>query len=178
LVCGSDNTCQDATTACTANGNTTACLNAQGPAGGACLTCAAANGCLDPALLGGTCEGTTGTQPHFSGTLPDGTTCATAFSQGASETEAKVCLETLGTIFGSKCAAQLQETPCLCGTTDPASCLGGQVTPNGPEYDQVACDFNSVSIDTIQGNYTNQALGVGQANALVQCLAAFNCSCF
>jgi hypothetical protein len=127
---------------------------------------------------GGSCEDTKGIQPRFAGALPDGTTCATVFAQGGGETETQVCLETLGTIFGSKCASQFQETPCLCGSTDPAACLAGAATPTGPDYDQYICDFDSASIDDIQNDFTNQVFGAGQANAIVQCAAAFNCPCF
>jgi hypothetical protein len=178
-ICGVDNVCHAVSPACSATGSTTACLSAQGPTGGACLACAQVNGCLDPVQQGGSCEDTTGTHTHFGGTLPDGTTCASVFSQGVDETETQVCLDTLGTIFGSRCAASFAETPCLCGTTDPASCLFGTVTPNGPSYDQYVCDFDSTSVDTInKTDFTNQGFGAGQADALIQCINAFNCPCF
>jgi hypothetical protein len=178
-ICGVDNSCHVISTGCSATGgSTTACLSAQGPTAGACFACAQTNGCLDPTEQGGSCEDTAGTQPHFGGTLPDGKTCASVFSQGASESEAQVCLETLGTIFASRCSASLQETPCLCGTTDAASCLAGTAPPNGPDYDEYVCDFNTTSVQNIQVDFTNQLLGAGQANGIVQCVAAFGCPCF
>jgi hypothetical protein len=142
------------------------------------LQCAQTNGCLDPVQLGGTCEDTPGTLTHFGGTLPDGLTCAGVFASGVGESETQICLETLGNIFSSLCAAGLQETPCLCGGTDTAACLAGSMTPTGPVYDDYACDFNTTSSTSIQVDFTNQNLGAGQANALVQCVAAFGCSCF
>src|ERR1035438_7951434 len=160
--------------ACGPNGSTQACLTAQAPD---CLACATTNGCLDPAQLGGTCEGTPGTASLLAGALPDGTTCSAIFP--STPTEAQVCLETLGTIFSSKCAATLQETPCLCGSADAAGCLAGTTTPIGPGYDTYSCDFGSTSSTTIQSVFTDQTKGAGQANALVQCAAAFGCNtCF
>jgi hypothetical protein len=46
-------------------------------------------------------------------------------------------------------------------------------------YDLYQCDFDTTGIDTIQSSqFTNQATGAGQANAIVQCAAAFGCGCF
>jgi hypothetical protein len=173
LVCGGDGQCH--ADPCTLGSNTTACLSAQGAT---CFQCAQSNGCLDPTQLGGSCEDTPGTSTKLAGALPDGTTCSQVLAS-SNETEAQVCLQTLGSIFTSKCVADLQETPCLCGATDPSACLSGSATPTGPLYDLYACDFDSASSTQIQASFTNQALGAGQANALIQCIAAFNCtSCF
>jgi hypothetical protein len=115
--------------------------------------------------------------PHFPGTLADGTVCSSILSP--QETETQVCLQTLGAVFTSNCAATLQETPCVCGATDPAQCLTGTQPPTGPLYDLYQCDFDTTDISVIQASqFTNQATGAGQANALVQCAAAFGCSCF
>jgi hypothetical protein len=180
-TCATGQTCSATNTCVTVNqcgiGSTTAaCLTAQGST---CLSCATDNGCLDPAQLGGSCEDTTGTSTKFTGALPDGTSCSTVLAS-SSETETQVCLQTLSTIFTSQCAATFQETPCLCGSTDAATCLAGSATPTGPAYDIYSCDFNTTSSTQIQSSaFTNQAFGAGQANALVQCVAAFGCnSCF
>jgi hypothetical protein len=86
---------------------------------------------------------------------------------------------TLGNVFSSKCAATFQETPCLCGATDPAACLSGSATPTGPLYDLYQCDFNTTSVSTITTKFIDQTTGSGQANAIVQCAASFACSsCF
>jgi hypothetical protein len=141
------------------------------------------NGCLDPGQQGGTCEMVTGTSPHFGGTLPDGRSCSSANDAGAAvfasptETETQVCLQTLGLIFSSSCAASLQETPCLCGTTDVNACLACTATPTGPLYDLYACDIGSTSACVINPDFTIPSLGVGQANALVQCAVSFGCNC-
>jgi hypothetical protein len=177
--CGPDNACHDGSMACLAASSTTStCLSAQGAGAGACLNCAQVNGCLAPAQQGGTCEDVSGTLTHFAGTLPDGNTCAGVFSQGTGQSETAICLETLSTIFTSRCAASLQVTPCLCGTTDQTQCLAGTAQPNGAAYDDYSCDFNSTSSNTIQTEFTNQTFGAGQANAIVECLTAFNCPCF
>jgi hypothetical protein len=170
---------------CGPGSTTTACLTSLDTTG-ACLACAQTNGCLDPAQLGGTCETTTGTQPKFAGSLPDGLMCNAPADGGlpvlasTTETETDVCLQTLGIVFTSKCAATFQQTPCLCGATDNATCLAGTATPTGPTYDIYACDFNTTSSTAIQSsNLTNQAFGAGQADALVQCLGSFGCTtCF
>jgi len=130
--------------------------------GSDCLPCAQRNGCFDPAQLGGTCESTKGS----------GTTCGTA------ATETAICLKTLDDIFSSRCAATMQLTPCLCGSTDPAACLSGAAAPAGPVYADYGCDFKSTSGMKIQGAFTDQLFGAGQANALVQCVAAYSCGCF
>jgi hypothetical protein len=188
--CPAGQVCNATGTACEPNPcgigplNTTQCiLMAQNAT---CYSCANTNGCLDPAQLGGTCETTTGTVNPFTGTLPDGRSCTAATDAGAAvltsatETETQVCIQTLNTIFTSKCAATLQETPCLCGATDSAMCLAGSATPTGPAYDLYSCDFNTTSSTQIQSaDITNQVFGAGQANALVQCAAAFGCTtCF
>jgi hypothetical protein len=122
----------------------------------------------------------TGNAMLFSGTLPDGQTCAQVV--GASTiSETAVCFQTLDGIFASKCAATLQETPCLCGTTDVAACLAGTATGNGPLFDEYACDFGTTSqgpINTITTDFTIPHFGAGMANAIVQCAAAFSCDCF
>jgi hypothetical protein len=176
-ACGSDNQCHAIVgDPCGIGSNTQTCLSAQGAT---CFSCAQANGCLDPAQLGGSCEDTTGTSPKLTGALPDGQTCNQVLVS-PTETEAQICLQTLNGIFVSQCAASLQETSCLCGATDPTACLADTATPTGPLYDLYACDFNSTSSMQIQSSaFTNQALGAGQANALIQCVAAFGCnSCF
>jgi hypothetical protein len=137
------------------------------------------NGCLDVTQQGGSCEDTQGTVPHFAGTLGDGKVCSSVFVNGQTQSETQVCLQTLDMIFGSGCAATFQETPCLCGSTDAALCLAGTATPTGPLYDVYQCDFDTTSAATIQASqFTNQATGAGQANAIVQCAAAFGCQCF
>jgi hypothetical protein len=177
--------CISAPPPCGVGSNTTACLNSRDTTG-ACFACAQTNGCLDPAQLGGTCEDTPGTVNPFTGTLPDSLMCTVAADGGApvlasaTETETNICLQTLGIVFTSKCAATFQETPCLCGATDNATCLAGSATPTGPAYDIYSCDFNTTSSTAIQSSMlTNQAFGAGQANALVQCLGSFGCTtCF
>jgi hypothetical protein len=135
-----------------------------------CLPCATRNGCLDPALLGGACED----MPN-----PAPSACTALFADITSVTETQVCLATLNTIFASKCAATLQgETPCLCAAADPGSCLAGDVSAAGAAFPLYACDFTPLGIATITTNFTNQAFGAGQANALVQCLAMSSCDCF
>jgi len=100
----------------------------------------------------------------------------------ASPTEKQVCLVTLQTVFASKCAATLQQTPCLCGTTDSATCLAGTATPTGAAYDIYACDFQTTSSTAIQGKFMPGAVettGAAQGTAIIQCLGAFGCnSCF
>jgi hypothetical protein len=147
------------------NGTTQSILAQQGSD---CLPCAEANGCLDPALLGGSCEGTTGTAPVG---------CAALLGTSSAPSEALVCLATLNAIFTSRCAALRQETPCLCGSTDPGSCLAGTDAPTGPVAPLYACDFEGTGAMPTS-DFTNQAFGVGQANALVQCAAIFDCDCF
>jgi hypothetical protein len=171
-TCAAGATC-DTTGQCVSAVQTTlGVLNAISPS---CGSCAQANGCLDPAQLGGTCEGTTGAATLFAGALPDGKTCSQVVP---SATEADVCFQTLSGVFSSKCAATLQETPCLCGSTDVVTCLGGSATPTGAVYDVYACDFGTTSSTAIQSVFTAQNFGAGQANALIQCVASFGCSCF
>jgi hypothetical protein len=155
--------------------DTSTCLGAQGTG---CFQCAQDNGCLDPAQFGGSCEDVTGTSTKFSGTLPDGNTCSQVLAS-TPETETQVCLQALDAIFVSQCAGTLQETPCLCGATDPSACLAGTATPTGPLYDLYACDFNTTGSPGIQNEFTTPFFGAGQANALIQCVAAFGCTgCF
>src|ERR1019366_1345325 len=125
--------------------------------------CAAASGCLDPAQLGGTCE-----------TPPAG---AVAPASGKGDYTA-MCLKTLGDIFASGCAAgPLVLTPCVCGTTDPATCLVGAAAPSGelpwPDY---VSDFGTAVPQTIVSMIVLQTNGSGQANALIQCLAISGCT--
>jgi hypothetical protein len=88
-----------------------------------------------------------------------------------------MCLQTLNDIFVTRCAATLQETPCLCGTLSPASCFTDLETPNGPVYPDYVADFGS-DLDTILANFTNAQFGAGMANSIVQCLGAYACECF
>lgn len=127
-----------------------------------CLPCAQRSGCLDPGQLGGTCEGTKG----------NATEC------GSGVTETAICLKTLDDTFRSKCAADMQMTPCFCGSTDPAACLSGAAAPTGPILSDYTCDFKTTNAMKLQADFTDQRLGAGQANALVQCLGAFTCGCF
>jgi hypothetical protein len=122
-----------------------------------------------------------GNATFFSGPLPDGKTCAQVFASLPSPTEANVCLAVLDTVFTSKCAATLQETPCLCGATPTAGCLAGTATPTGAGFDEYACDFDTTSSGTIQqigADFTVPKFGAGMANGLIQCAAAFGCDCF
>jgi alpha-tubulin suppressor-like RCC1 family protein len=178
-VCGADGHCH-----LYCDGNTISCLQAQdkstSDATTRCSTCTQANGCLDPAMQGGTCEMVAGNANLFPGMLQDGKTCSQVFGP-PTVLETTVCLQTLATIFSSRCAASLEETPCLCGTTDPTSCLAGTATPNGPAYDEYVCDFNTTSgntINAVTSDFTVLAFGAGMANAIVQCAAAFSCDCF
>jgi len=134
-----------------------------------CSQCAIDNGCLDPAQQGGTCEGVLGTAPAA---------CGPVLGTVSAPSETQVCLATLQTIFGSGCAATLQETPCLCGTADAAQCLSGTVTPNGPIFPLYECDFGTPNVPLMLPNFTVPLFGVGQANAIVQCAAAYGCNCF
>jgi hypothetical protein len=134
-------------------------LSARGPD---CLPCARRNGCLDPTTSGGTCEQAVG--------------MATGCGPGV--TEKDICLKTLHDIFDSKCAESMQETPCLCGTTDTMACLSGTETPTGPAYRDYACDFGTADAVTIQQKFVQADYGVGQANALIQCTGGFDCACF
>jgi len=135
------------------------------------------NGCLDPTMLGGTCETTPGTAMLLSGALADGQTCQQVIGT-TSISNTDLCLLTLGEVASSQCAATAQETPCLCGSTDAAACLAGTATPNGPVYDLYQCAFDTTSVATIQADFKDQTNGAGQANALVQCAGAFGCPCF
>jgi hypothetical protein len=134
-------------------------LREQGPD---CFACAQRNGCMDPAQQGGTCEGTPGQDNDC----------------GSGMTETAVCLKTMEDLFRSKCAASLQMTPCLCGAANAADCLAGTAPPTGPMVADYQCGFRTSDVNRIQSVFTNQKYGAGQANAMVQCLAAYSCRCF
>jgi hypothetical protein len=142
-----------------------------------CVDCATANSCFDPTAGGGTCEMLSTTLTHLSGSLPDGKTCSAVLGSEP-VSEKKVCMQTLKLIFSSKCAATMQLTPCLCGTTDPTTCQAGSVTPNGPVYDEYACDMNSTSGMTLNSGFINPTFGAGVANVIAECAGAFGCPCF
>jgi len=132
-------------------------LTAQSPD---CLLCATQSGCLDPAQTGGVCE----------------TVQGNALRGGL--TEAELCLEVLQKIFVTKCAKG-ELTPCLCGMTDRAACLAGTATPTGPLYPDYLDEWPFGGIGSITANFTLQTFGAGMANALVQCVQAYDCtSCF
>jgi hypothetical protein len=155
--------------------------------------CAFNNGCLDPMQQGSTCElFTTGCTAadleagndtcftvanalpvtHFSSGLPDGKNCSTVLgTEPVSETT--VCLQTLSQMFSTNCATALDTTPCLCGATASAACLGGLAMPNGALFDEYACDFNSTNGSSINNSFQVQTFGAGMANALYQCMASF-----
>jgi hypothetical protein len=173
-TCLTGQTC-DATGQCVSpcDVSTTDCMRAQDkspsePAATRCFQCSSDNGCLDPAQQGGTCEDVAGTAPA---------SCASVIGSTATPSETQVCLFTLKNIFSSQCAATLQEAPCLCGGTDIEQCLAGTAVPTGALYPVYACDIsNTVSI--IVNDFTLPSFGTGQANAIVQCAAAFGCNCF
>jgi hypothetical protein len=120
----------------------------------------------------------TGNASLLAGTVGDGgPTCATVIGT-APVSEKRICLQTLDQIYTSKCAATLQLTPCLCGTTDPTQCTAGSVTPNGPLYDVYACDFGSASGSTINTDFLLMNFGAGMANSIAQCQGSFGCDCF
>jgi hypothetical protein len=93
-------------------------------------------------------------------------------------------VNTLAEILSSGCANSLQETPCLCVDTDDAGpCLDGMDKPTGPLVPYFLAAFPCPeSVDEakcFQQYYLSQQFGPGQANALIQCAAAFGCnSCF
>jgi hypothetical protein len=89
------------------------------------------------------------------------------------------CLQTLSDLFASHCADSLTLTPCLCGNDPSAAepCLEGVVPPAGPLVADYANSFHSTNGKAIKDNFTMQTFGAGQANAIVQCLAAFDCLC-
>jgi hypothetical protein len=114
----------------------------------------------------------------FPGVLPDGTTCAQDLSPLAPPVlESQICLQTLNRIFSSKCAATLQLTPCVCGSTNASTCLAGTAVPTGPLYDEYACDFNTISGGVINQDFVIPN-GAGTANSIMECAAAFECDCF
>jgi len=133
-----------------------------------CSTCITLNGCLDPAQQGGSCEDTVGNAPAA---------CSTALGETSVVTETRVCLRTLKDVFTSQCAVTLQETPCLCGDTDAGMCLAGSAAPTGPLLPIYQCELGTTAPE-ITANFTIQSFGAGQANALIQCAAAFTCNCF
>jgi hypothetical protein len=135
----------------------------------ACLACAEENGCLDPAQQGGGCE----TVPDRGAALDGGEAGTDAFQK-----EAPLCLRVLAKIFATKCAATLEETPCICGSANSAQCLAGNVTATGPVYPDYVEDFGTESVPTIMTSFTNPTFGAGRANALVGCVAAYGCDCF
>jgi hypothetical protein len=148
-----------------------------------CSTCMAKN-CFDVVNAGGPgiCETVTGTAALFSGTLPDGKTCAATFPGFTPPIgEKTICLATLDGIFKSHCASSLNVTPCLCGLTDVNTCLAGTATPTGPVYDVYACDFtttNGATINDIHNNFQVPTFGSGQANAIAACGTSFGCDCY
>jgi hypothetical protein len=85
-------------------------------------------------------------------------------------------LTTLSGFFSSHCAANLQEVPCLCGTTPADTCQLGTATPTGPLFPLYQCDLGS-SIGSILSNFTSPNLGAGVANGIIQCAQAFGCAC-
>jgi hypothetical protein len=139
------------------------CLSFEQDGGPAADACAVTSGCLDPAQLGGTCE-----------TPPDG---AIAPASGSAD-YTQMCLTTLHDIFASNCAAgPLVLTPCVCGTTDPATCLVGSVAPSGNStWQDYVNDFGTTDPRAIESKIVVQNYGSGQANALVQCLAISGCT--
>jgi hypothetical protein len=94
-----------------------------------------------------------------------------------------ICTQTLEDIISTGCAASLQETPCLCGATDTGMCLAGMAAPTGPLVQDYEIGFSltgergtpGVGKD-IQADFVTPLNGSGQANALVQCVAAFGCT--
>jgi hypothetical protein len=127
-----------------------------------CLDCAERSGCLDAKQHGNPCEGASG--------------FATGCGEGVTETE--MCIRTLMGVFSSKCAATLQQVPCLCGATDAEECLRGTTVPTGPLYRDYACDFKTTDVGAIQANFRETKYGVGLANTIVQCVAESECTCF
>jgi hypothetical protein len=182
-TCGATDLCSPTI----ASNTTMTCIGQQdkktSPPSTLCSACVASNGCYDPTLQGGTCELVTGNATLLSGTVNDGgPTCAQVFTPlTAPISERSICLDVLSTIFTSKCGATLQLTPCLCGTTDPTQCTAGAVIPNGPAYNEYACDFGSTSgatINTITTDFIVPTFGAGMANSVAQCAGAFGCDCF
>jgi hypothetical protein len=165
-ACSTDGTtCNPVAGGCDTNSTTTACLQSR-PAG--CFQCAVDNGCLDPAQIGGTCEQLTGTAPA---------TCQSVLATSTVPTETQVCMKTLHDIFASGCAADGQETPCLCGATDAQACLGGSVTPLGAVYPVYQCDLGPAIAD-IKTNFNDLTRGGGMGNTIIQCAASLGCPCF
>jgi hypothetical protein len=182
-LCGGDGQCH-AGTSCSVDSTTVQCLQTRDKSTSSpdvrCSSCATANGCLDPAQQGGTCEAVAGNATLFSGALPDGQTCAQVVG-ASSISESAICFQTLTKIFSSSCAATLQETPCLCGATNVNSCLAGTAAPTGAAFDIYACDFdstNGATVNNVTANFTVQSFGAGMANSIVQCAASFGCDCF
>lgn len=195
------------------NGRAVTTASIFGALGPDCLWCTTMNGCFDPTQLGGTCEdaqkngfgcgvGSNVADSGASGNVAGGgaadggdgggtsgfsagTYFAPTNPTGTIKCYSDICTKTLDDIFASQCAASLQETPCLCGTSDAGDCLSGKVLPMGPVLPDYEIDFPMVTPGvlteslTIQMWFTNQSYGAGQANSLVQCSAAFGCNtCF
>jgi len=147
--------------------STTACLQSRGAA---CLSCAQDNNCLALAAaggIGGLCEDVTGASAA----------CQTVLGAGSAPSETAVCLRTMLDIFSSRCAADGQETPCLCGMVDPVACQSGAATPQGAVFPIYQCDLGP-AIATIVSNFASTSLGAGMANTILQCTGAFGCPCF
>jgi hypothetical protein len=138
------------------------------------------NGCFDPAQAGVTCETLTMNANLLSGTLPDGRTCPQVVG-ASTATEQAICYQTLGEIYAAKCVTSGLLTQCLCGTTSANACIAGAVTPNGPLFDEYACDFGTTVtgvINTITTDFTIPSFGAGAANSIAFCQASFGCDCF
>src|SRR5262249_5963465 len=103
--------------------------------------------------------------------------CEAAIGASSPVSETQVCLATLDRIFASQCAATLDLTPCLCGSADRAACLAGTEVPNGFLIAVYQCELGS-TVPEISMNFIGPTHGASQANAIVQCAAAFGCTCF
>jgi hypothetical protein len=140
--------------------------------------CAVTSGCLDPAAQGGVCE-------LSGGSIPDGQGHGLApLDPPGSPGYTADCLHALGDIFASHCAeSALGLTPCVCGNVDmggATACLQGITPPMGPlvaDYLESFAPQAKNVVGEIEAHFTNQAYGAGQANAMIQCLAQFNCGC-
>jgi hypothetical protein len=187
-ACGPDHTCHSVVGGCGLQGNTIDCFGAHNKPRQdnqpTCSECVLASGCLDHALGGGACEDLTGTLPHFGGTLADGRACnaptgaGSAVFDAAGETETQICLQALGEIFSSQCAATDQLVPCFCGPTQADHCLNCSEAPVGPLLDLYVCDMNTTSCPSLLDSFTDPSSGVGRANALAICAGNNACDCF
>jgi hypothetical protein len=138
--------------------------------GSACLACVTENGCLDPAQLGGTCEGVAGIASSG---------CNPVFGvTSGSITEAQVCRGTLNAIFASGCGQVGQLTPCLCGTTTIPTCESGSASPTGPIFPEYVCDFGTTDVLTILLELALPTFGAGMADSIVECAQQNGCGCF